>query len=35
MSYCHMRFGNSNVTKEFRDRTGALVRGNAHRNNFV
>lgn len=31
MSYCHMRFGNSNVTKEFRDRTGALVRGNAER----
>lgn len=31
MSYCHMRFGNSNVTKEFRDRTGALVRNNSER----
>ena len=31
MSYCHMRFGNKNVTKEFRDRTGALVRGNSER----
>ncbi|MDX9760365.1 MAG: zinc-dependent metalloprotease family protein [Bacteroidota bacterium] len=31
MSYCHMRFGNSNVTKEFRDRTGALLRGNSER----
>ncbi|MFZ1730521.1 MAG: M12 family metallo-peptidase [Bacteroidota bacterium] len=31
MSYCHMRFGNNNVTKEFRDRTGALVRANSER----
>lgn len=31
MSYCHMRFGNKNVTKEFRDRTGALVRSNSER----
>ncbi|MCB2205339.1 T9SS type A sorting domain-containing protein [bacterium] len=31
MSYCHMRFGNKNVHKVFRDRVGALVRGNAER----
>lgn len=31
MSYCHMRFGNKNVTKEFRDRTGTLVRSNSER----
>lgn len=31
MSYCHMRFGNKNVTKVFRDRTGALVRNNSQR----
>ena len=29
MSYCHMRFGNSNVHKVFRERVGGLVRGNA------
>lgn len=31
MSYCHMRFGNRNVHKVFRDRTGALVRNNAEK----
>ena len=31
MSYCHMRFGNKNVHKVFRDRTGALVRSNAEK----
>lgn len=31
MSYCHMRFGNSNVHKVFRDRTGALVRSNSEK----
>lgn len=31
MSYCHMRFGNKNVHKVFRDRVGALVRGNAEK----
>ncbi|MDT8325735.1 MAG: Ser-Thr-rich GPI-anchored membrane family protein, partial [Bacteroidota bacterium] len=31
MSYCHMRFGNKNVHKVFRDRVGGLVRGNAER----
>jgi hypothetical protein len=31
MSYCHMRFGNKNVHKVFRDRVGALVRNNAEK----
>jgi hypothetical protein len=31
MSYCHMRFGNKNVHKVFRNRTAALVRSNAER----
>ncbi|MBR9977085.1 MAG: T9SS type A sorting domain-containing protein [Bacteroidetes bacterium] len=31
MSYCHMRYGNSNSHKVFRERTGALVRGNSER----
>jgi hypothetical protein len=31
MSYCHMRFGGENKLNIFRDRVGALVRGNAER----